>query len=438
MALRQRHLKTWWHDRRGNTGIIFALAFVPTVLVAGGTVDIGNVYNERARLQAAADAAVVTANVGSELTQAARQEIALKAFRANVGNNPLLAGITPSFSFTGETINLSASAPVPTPFLQLMQMPSMTITAYASSAARVTSVGTANGKVCLLALDPTSADGIHIQGDNDIKYIDCWAHTNSLQPTAINADGSQATAVGQGHCAVGASVVPHDNFSPVVKTGCLEVKDPFAATSAYPLASNWTANFTLPNVAYSCKASNLNLKKGTYTLDPGRYCGGIEIQAHATVTFNPGIYVIDNGRFLVQSGSNVSGSNVLFYFTGANARMTLIGGGTVNLKGRTGTSSYAGFLFLAHANANPDGESNIQGGGTMKLEGVLYMPRQRIEVSGNGDVNGNTGFFAMVAKDFYFRGNGIFNLKRHTGATTVHDIMAMIPTETQRESYMTN
>ena len=66
------------------------------------------------------------------------------------------------------------------------------------------------------------------------------------------------------------------------------------------------------------------------------------------------------------------------------------------------------------------------------------VDRMGIEVSGNGDVNGNTGFFAMVAKDFYFRGNGIFNLKRHTGATTVPDIMPMMPTETQRESYMTN
>ena len=107
--------------------------------------------------------------------------------------------------------------------------------------------------------------------------------------------------------------------------------------------------------------------------------------------------------------------------------MTLIGGGTMNLKGRTAGQSYASFLFIADA-ANVGGVSNIQGGGTLNLEGILYMPTQTILVSGNGDVNGTSKYFGMVAKNFDFRGNGTFNLVTYSGATTLTNVMPNIPT----------
>ncbi|MFM9943342.1 MAG: hypothetical protein ACKVP7_28080 [Hyphomicrobiaceae bacterium] len=314
----------------------------------------------------------------------------------------------------------------------------MSINARATSGALVSNGATTTGKICMLALDPNSSDGIHIQGNNQIKYIDCWGHTNSTMGTAINAAGnSGSTAVGLGHCAVGGASVT-TQYSPAVTTGCQNVPDPFATVSAYSTTASYVPNFALPTVGSTCKSTNLNLKKGTYTLDPGRYCGGISIQAQAKVTLNPGIYIIDNGQFLVQSGSNLSGSNVMFYFTGAASRMTIIGGGVINLKGRSTGSTYAGFLFIAHPNANTDGESNIQGGGIMTLEGVLYMPRQRIEVSGNGHVNGSTNYFAMVAKDFYFRGNGDFFFKKHAGGTNIPDVMPNMPVATERSSILSN
>ena len=422
-------------DERGNTGIVFAFAIVPMILLVGGAIDVGNVYTHQMRLQNAGDAAVLAANTMAEATTADRQAAALKSFQLNTAGTPILSGVTPAITVTGTTVALEAQANVPTPFLQLMQLNHMTIRAN-TRAGVTTTLATNPGKICLLALDPSSSDGIHIQGDNDIKYLDCWAHTNSKMGTAINANGSQATAVGKGHCAVGGSSVPHNNFSPVVKAGCQAVADPFATVSAYHPTATYTSTFTAPSIPSTCTANNLNLKKGSYTLNPGRYCGGIALQAQAKVTLNPGIYIIDNGTLLVQSGSSMSGSNVLFYFSGTNARMTLIGGGVMNLKGRTAGSTYQGFLFIAHPNANRDGASNIQGGGTMNLEGVLYMPRQRIEVSGNGHVNGSTQYFGMIAKDFYFRGNGEFFLKKHGGSANVPDIMPDMPADMTRSPYL--
>ena len=423
-------------DERGNTGIVFAFALVPVILLVGGAIDVGNVYTHQQRLQAAGDAAVLAANTMGEATEDQRTTIALKSFQANVTDTPALANLVPEITASGTTVSLKATTQIPTPFLSMMQLSSMTIHTNTRADAEVIDTSTTPGKICMLALDPNHSDGIHIQGTNQIRYPNCWAHTNSTMGTAINAAGnSGATAVGKGHCAVGGASVT-TQYSPAVKTGCQHVPDPFAAVSAYHASQAYQANFALPSATGTCIGNNMNLKKGTFTLSPGRYCGGLELQAHAKVTLNPGVYIIDSGRLLVQSGSWIQGNNVVFYFTGPNARLELIGGGVINLQGRHSGSSYAGFLFIAHANANTNGKSNIQGGGIMNIEGMLYMPRQTIEVSGNGHVNANAKYFGMIAKNFYFRGNGEFHMNVHGSSSVVPDVMPTMPVEKRRNPYL--
>ncbi|HHN72691.1 MAG TPA: hypothetical protein ENK13_01250, partial [Thermopetrobacter sp.] len=48
-------------DERGSAGIIYALAAIPVLMLAGGTVDYTIALNERARLQGALDAAALAA-----------------------------------------------------------------------------------------------------------------------------------------------------------------------------------------------------------------------------------------------------------------------------------------------------------------------------------------------------------------------------------------
>lgn len=424
-------------DERGSTAIMFALILVPAVLLSAGSVDYGRVLSEQARLQGAADAASIAASKMIDASQAQRQSVALSVFNANTSTDQGDDAAVVTANVSGDSVTVSATKKVRTPFLSLANISS--IDAAASATAHGTTVGDLSTaqKACLLALDPASADGIHIQGSNQIKYTDCWAHTNSTLATAINGNSSSSSAVGLGHCAVGNWSDPHSSYSPKPKAGCAAVADPYANVSAYS-ANSYEAKFTLPTKAATCKANNLNLKKGTFALDPGRYCGGMTIMAGATVTLKPGVYYLDNGILDVKSGASLTGDDVLFYLQGTNSRFEIIGGGNVSLTGRQAGSTYEGFVLIAHPDANPMGESNIQGGGTFKLEGMLYAPKQRIEVSGNGDVNGGAvNFFGMVAKDFYFRGNGVFNLKKHGGGS-LPDIMPMITPVQTRTTVLTN
>ena len=417
MKLHPKSYLKFRHNQDGSVAIIFALSIIPAMLLVGGAIDFGRAYSLRDKLQSAADSAVIAAaSMPSSAVASERINAAKTTFNANLSGN---IGAIPAVSVNGGTITLNASADLATHFLSLAQIEKLTIRAAASA-----SSSSPNQPICMLALDPESTDGIHIQGANVVKYPGCWAQTNSIKATAINANGSNATATGAGHCAVGGYAADHNNFSPTPQAGCAVVNDPFATVSAYNQpSSSYKPTFTPPALAATCKASNLSLKKGTYTLDPGRYCGGIDIKAQATVVFNPGVYVIDNGLFNIQSGASVSGSNLLFYYSGANSRMTIIGGGTVNFKGRNTGSSYEGFLMIAHPDAWRGLESNIQGGGTFNMEGMVYMPTQRILVSGNGDLNGSSKNFGIVAKDFYFQGNGTFNFKVRDGSSTLPDLM---------------
>lgn len=414
-------IKTFLSDRSGNATMIFGLTLIPALVVMGGAVDLGRARFEQSRLQGAADAAVIAATaLPKDSTEAQRISTATSVFSANYTKS------MPTVTVSGETVSLSATINVPTTLLSLARINSITVTGTAQSAATY-KAAEASAKVCLLALDPATADGIHIQGTNRVNYEGCWGYTNSTTATAINSAGnSEGRAAGAGHCAVGSYAIGPESFTPTPKSTCEPVPDPFASIGAYDSRA-YLAKFAPPAIPDTCMATNLSLKKGAYILSPGRYCGGINMQAQANVVLLPGIYIIDNGLFNVQSGSSIVGANVLLYFSGANARYTVIGGGTIDLKGRSTGQSYEGFLFIAHPNAWRGLASNIQGGGSLNMEGVIYTPTQRLEVSGNGDVNGSTKYFGVVAKDFYFRGNGTFNFKKYGSNATVPDIMPKVP-----------
>ncbi len=425
------------NDKRGNVAITLGLAVVPAVMFIGGAVDFGNAYRTKQKIQFAADAAVLAAAAMPSGTAAqARETRALALFNANTAG---LSGVTPTATANGNSISLSAQGSVNTSFLKIANIDTLKVSgsssgsvSYTTSTSNTTTGTTVNGKLCLLALDPDAANGMISQGTPNINYVDCWAHTNSTSATAI-AGGGSAQVVGQGHSAVGGvEASANAVYSPTPTGGRGVVADPFASVSAYTLPhSSYQPTFTPPPIPSACKASGLNLKKNTFTLEPGRYCGGINMQAQATVHLQPGVYIIDSGIFNVQAGSTITGTDVLLYFVGTSARFTVIGGGTVNLKGRTsGPDDLKGFLFIAHPDAWRGLTSNIQGGGSFTMEGMIYAPTQNVLITGNGDANGSSNFFAIVAKSFEFRGNGIYRFKPWNSASNMPDLMPTLPVQT--------
>jgi hypothetical protein len=61
----------------------------------------------------------------------------------------------------------------------------------------------------------------------------------------------------------------------------------------------------------------------TETLNPGVYCGGMQLNVgpgnsgSANVTLNPGIYYLDGGSLTVNAGTTLTGTGVTLVFTGS-------------------------------------------------------------------------------------------------------------------------
>lgn len=402
-------IKKAFANTSGNVGIIFAFAAVPIIAFVGSAVDYGQALRAKTKLQTIVD---VAAAAGARLPATSNQnrmDAVLASFSTNATGTNLNAD-TPYVTATNAQVTVKASAKVRTAFMGLIGVDEITVAARASARSQIENGGVA----CLMALNPNSSDGFHLQGINQVSSENCWAWVNSTSSSAINATGT-AYASAQGFCTAGGVSGP-EYFSPTPYKGCEAMEDPFY---------DKFANYSVPTV---CDHTNLLLNNGTHTLSPGVYCGDTQLKPQAIVTLEPGLYVFKDGQLLAQAGASVSGNGVTLFFYGQNTRMEIRGGADVNLKAPT-TGDLAGFVIVDRKLDWYDPtirETIIQGGGNLKIEGVLYAPQWKISISGNSDINENAKFFTMVADTFYMEGNAKFHIKSDAAAAGLPDLMPKI------------
>jgi Flp pilus assembly protein TadG len=154
-------------------------------------------------------------------------------------------------------------------------------------------------------------------------------------------------------------------------------------------------------------------------LNPGVYCGGLTIQG-AGVVFNPGVYIMNGGQFVIQNSSTVTNGTstasgaiggVTFYLTGYNTGSGYNGQGAykgflmgdsnvveVDLTAPT-TGTYDGILIYQDPGIEPLGStgpsdpstSTINADGSFTLAGQIYLPTTALILSGQPTASQVTG-----------------------------------------------
>jgi Flp pilus assembly protein TadG len=394
-------------DRRGSVGMIFGGALVPVVVLAGAAIDYGQAVRARSALQSATDAAALA---GASLLAASaerRQELAISVFNANLPASLQGQGVTPTVESSLEHVRVTASYDQPMAFMKLVNINSLSVGANANVTIDTTIV---DGSICMLALTPSAtSQGIHLDGNSTIADHRCWAWSNATGFNSMDAGGSsQATAAG--FCAAG-SAIGGNLFQPAPLEGCAQRPDPFA-------------DLQIPSVG-SCTYSNAKYGSGTHTISPGVYCGGLEVKPQAVVTMQPGTYIIKDGTLLVRAGSLLQGEGVTIVFTGVADRMEVNGGGNIDLKAPT-AGALAGFLFLDTRFDMHNYSHVILGGGDIRMEGILYAPKRQVEIGGNGVINQEARFYAMVANDFHLYGTGDLYMRIDHAAAGFPDLLPKV------------
>lgn len=400
----RKKLGTFRREEDGGVLIFVGLGFFAMMGLAALAVDMGNAYALRTDLQNTADSAALAAvqelpNQGLAIATAldyARKNMPLADHGVTVNGSDVATGNWDSGSrvFTPGGAPLNAiqvtarrsqanGNPAPTFFARLFGKNGIDITAFTIAVQR------GAGSPCVLSLEPTDQKGLDV-GNRTLTANNCSIQVNSSHTGQAIAGNPSGDIYADSICVNGA-VSSGPSYYPDPDTGCAPIPDPLAS-------------FEAPTVG-PCDYTDFSITSGSGTLDPGVYCGGININTNDPVTINPGHYVVQDGPFNVGGGANITGDGVSFHLTGTDAVIDVAGGGQLDFSAPT-TGDMAGMLVYADRNLVEGLEHNFKGGADVSYEGTIYAPNTDIAFSGNttGDSTANWSMF--IARKFDGNGNG--------------------------------
>ncbi|MEZ5970463.1 MAG: pilus assembly protein TadG-related protein [Hyphomonadaceae bacterium] len=384
-----RLLPSFLRDRRGLTAVTFALSLPVIVGSAGLGVEVGYWFFEERRLQTAADLA---ANAGAVvLRSGGSRNAVISAANEEAVENGYVPGTiainTPPTSGANQNnhaVEVLLHRDLPRYFTALFT------DAPVSVSVRAVAAYENEQQACILALDTWANDAVIFIGNPTASFDGCVVMSNSLADDSITIAGS-ADVTAPCIVSAGGTAVSAD----LTLTSCA------APMEEMPQAQDPYANLAEPSQSGPCASvpgGNPNVPK---TLNPGIYCGGLDLSGDFTL--NSGVYVVDGGDFRINAGANVTGHGVMFFLTNG-ATVHFNGNAEISLTAMT-TGTYAGVLMYGDRDQG-NADNIFNGTADSNFTGALYFPTQ--QVTHNGNFSGSNGCLRVVARSIDLRGDASF------------------------------
>lgn len=393
-------------SENGGTAAILSIAICAIMMCVAFAIEFRGAQNQRAKLQDALDAGVLFAAIAHP----ASGSVAMTSTDSDTGAESFAAEnfrgtCRPKFSIAWDGVDTyagTASCTVPMPFGGLFGR--STIKVGVTSAARPGAAGNGLG-LCLLALNPL-AKGVEISGGGAFDLENCIMQVNSTSPTSVNLSGGSSITSAQNCLEGGVQSGGASNMTPAPES-CGGVPDPFAS---------------LPLPAFgACDHTNFSVDSAQ-TLKPGVYCDGLAAN-NETFDFDPGLYIIKDGKLSSSGSATLRGTGVTFFLTGTNSEISWSGGGTYQFTAMQ-TGLLSDFVIYLDPTANAKSKSHISGGGDTFYNGVIYLPNQQMEISGSGSVSTTTSDLALVADTFKYSGSSTLNIEHVSANGYLRDELA--------------
>ncbi|MFN3515231.1 MAG: pilus assembly protein TadG-related protein [Phenylobacterium sp.] len=369
-------------DRRGNVAVLFALALPLVIAGAGFGVETSYWYIKRNGLQAAADAAAHAAAIEKRsggdvavIEQVAGLTAEQNGFDAAGG----AIEVAPENLPNGGRVAVTLRENAPRFFTAFFVEGEVTF------AARAVATYNSASSACILALHPTIGEAAKFSGSSVTTLTGCSVMANSIATNAVNVQGSSKLTT---DCAISGGGV-------TATSGLTLTQCDTPVTQAPPVADPYK-DLPAPPVTGSCKS--VPNGQGAKTLQPGRYCSGMDLKGD--VTLQPGVYVLE-GDFAVNSTASVIGDGVMIYLAGAG-RVKINGTPHIELSAPT-SGTYSGMLFFGDRNSS-GGDNKFLGDATSKFTGSIYFANQHVAFQGN--VVGDNGCTQVVGRTVEWTGNG--------------------------------
>ena len=379
----------WCRNVRGGIAVSFALALPALFGMLGLASDYAMMTKVRGDLQQAADAAALAGAREIPLANSNAKQVAsaVRSFAAYklmndatatdeklaIGNLSIDVQVVNDFSAVKVTIS-EAWTPFFMHFIDAGVTP-VTVEAEARFVGR--------NNVCVLGLD-TRNSAVLLDAGSRLTGNNCGVFSNSTDKAGILVDRG-AMVKAQIICSAGgASISGSASVTPAPITDCPAVQDPLASRAAPKFGS--------------CDHTGLVLDSVTKTIDPGVYCGGLEITGSAKITLNPGIYVIKDGGLRVISQASISGEGVGFFITGKNPVATSFNQKTHISLVAPKTGALAGLLIFEDRSISVKLKHKITSDDARMLLGTIYLPVGSLLVDAKQPVADQSAYSAIVVR----------------------------------------
>lgn len=367
-------------NNKGNTLVLFALSLPVVLLMAGVPINYGLQLNTKTQLQAAVDAAAIAS--AKELTVVGMDDIELqvaaqKIFEANLGKAAAGTKLVTKVIKDPLTVEITAVKSMEDLFV-----PSLFGGGTTELQARAVAGAVGNTPICVIGLHDSAERTVALDSNSRLTAPTCAVYSNSDDSKGLSSLSNSVLNAGL-ICSAGGKEGSKSNFEPSPLTDCPTVENPLAGRPA-------------PTVG-ACSEINLEIKDKTASLDPGVYCGGLRIDGNAKVHFRPGVYVIKDGMFNVDSNSEIDGEYVGFYLTGKDATFRFASNAKVDLSAPK-DGPLAGLLFYEDENAPDLRRHEILSNYAHILVGTVYLPKGRLVVDADNDVADQSAYTAIVAR----------------------------------------
>lgn len=380
-------------DDRGTVAVIFSVSVAALIGICGVALDYSRAASAQRRLASATDAAALAA-VG--VLEASRADTALRLFASNYAG-----AVQPLVESAGDTVTVSASDQITTTLSQVLGISHLPVVA--RSVARA---GAANiAPQCILLLEP-AATGLYVNSDARLD-ADCGIQVNSMHATeALLANSNGHVVAARTHVSGTSRLNAGSTVTPLPADG--------KAAQADPLLD-------LPEPAVgACNFTDFTVNTGqSVTMTPGVYCGNSVINSGATATLQSGHYTFRNGEFLINSSARVTGSEVMLYFTGTNARLMVNSDSELHITAPA-SGAYAGILvFQSRATETTDAPAfTINSDGLTRIEGTVYLPRGVMIVNSHSTANQTASYTAIVAQRMVLNSIGTLTVRSDFDSAT--------------------
>jgi Flp pilus assembly protein TadG len=411
------NLSQLFRSQSGVVGMTTALVLPLLVGFAGLGIEATEWYTQARSVQAAADAAALSAAVAyaqgntSAYSQEATSVASSNGYTKGVNGVTVTVNMPPaSGSQAGNknAVQVNIVEPI-TPLLS-----AMFISGFNVSGNGVAIVGgpsnSSNG--CVLALNSAATTGANLNGATSVTLNKCAFDVNATSATASLVMNGGASLTAQNVNLGGGDQI--SNNSTLTATDGVKLFQPPASD---PYASRQIPSFS------GCYKTNLKVSK-SIALQPGVYCGGIDITG-GTVTLSPGVYILDQGDFNVNGNATVIASGgVTIILTTSKTDFSTVGnviingGATVNLVAPA-TGQTAGIAIWQDRRAPDSGKDKLNGGSTMQITGAIYLPSQSVTYAG-GQASADSGCTQLIALNITFTGTSqLGNSCSGTGVTSI-------------------